>query len=146
MTSINLKPTTSAAVSTVNFKSEIKGFNDFNNLLAPSDKPDTVEVSTIPAAEISGANQAPNISRWRLFFNRLTNDQIDAVNKSGRLPKKAKFTPFIGGYSIANNWWNITAGTTKLPAGFEVRKSIFGFTRVVPIDTKGLFLKNKPEL
>ncbi len=95
--------------------------------------------------EFTTPQAPPKIGFFRLAFNRLTDEQIAAVNESGKLPGNAKFYPGItnGKYSIGNKILGITQGTTTLPAGTEVRKSWLGFTKVVNKDTEGWFLRGK---
>ena len=82
------------------------------------------------------------ISRFQLILNRLSDEQIKLINETGELPQNAKFVHKIGGYKIVNNWFNFRTGTSVLPFGYEVRKNIFGFTIVVPVGSKGFFIKN----
>ena len=95
---------------------------------------DVVDLST--KKEYDG----PKIGFFRLAFSRLTDEQIDAVNKTGRMPKNAKISP---SHIIQNDIFHITHGTKTLPEGYELRKGFLGFTKVVPIDSEGLFLKKK---
>lgn len=89
------------------------------------------------------ATTAPEISRTRLAFGRLTDEQIAAVNAAGKLPENAKFiSNGFGGYVVCNNFFGLRAGTQVLPAGFEVKKNVLGFTCVVPKGTKGLLIKD----
>lgn len=100
----------------------------------PESQPDSAEFST--------KVDVPKISKTRLMFNRLTDEQISAVNKTGRLPEGAKFVANgFGGYTVCNNFFNFRAGTQQMPAGFELGKDIFGFTVVKAIGTKGAFIK-----
>lgn len=85
--------------------------------------------------------QAPKIGIGRILFHRLTKEQIKAINKSGELPKNAKFVEFAGKIDITWNALDATEGTHKLPAGYEVKNDIFGFTHVVREGTKSLFIK-----
>lgn len=88
--------------------------------------------------------EPPKISRLRLAFGLLTKKQVDQINAAGRLPDNAKFMQNgMGGYTIHNNFFNLRHGTSTIPAGFEVRRNILGFATVQPIDTKGLFIKDK---
>ena len=88
--------------------------------------------------------EPPKISRLRLALGLLTKKQIDQINAAGRLPDNAKFMQNgMGGYTIHNNFFNLRHGTSTIPAGFEVRRNILGFATVQPIDTKGLFIKDK---
>lgn len=83
------------------------------------------------------------ISRWQIFCNRLTEGQIKLINDTGELPSNAKFvTKISGGYKIVNNWFNIRTGTCILPFGYEVKRNILGFTEVLPVGSKGLFIKH----
>ena len=100
-----------------------------------SEKPQTqekiIEQKTIDSYEIS--EKSPIISRTRLFFNRLTKEQIAQVNESGVLPPTARFHKTInGGYKIKNKRLGISKGTRYLPKGYELKQSAFGFTYVVP--------------
>ena len=110
---------------------------------------DTVEISKPSTDDIKvdfkgeKAVEPPKISRMRLMFSRLTDEQIKAVNESKMLPENAKFQ--FGGKVICNNWFGFSAGTRKLLPGYELKKNIFGFTIVVPESTKGLFIKKTPE-
>lgn len=96
-------------------------------------KPDTATFSN--KKEYDG----PKIGFFRLAFGRLTEEQLTAVNRSGKLPKNAKFI----GHSVANNILNIIPGTSTLPAGYELRKGWFGFTRMVLKDTEGFGIRKK---
>ncbi len=77
---------------------------------------------------------------FRVFFNRLTNEQIDAINESRRLPQNVKVNKYRG---LSNNFFNLTQGTRTLPEGYELRKNKLGFTRMVMIDSEGFWLKKK---
>lgn len=110
--------------------------------------PAVIKEAKADKVEISSSNEnkkTPNISRWRFFFNRLSQKQIDQVNESRMLPKKGKFVKNIFKYKVANNWCNVTEGTPVLPAGYELRRSLWGFTKVRPIGTKGLFIRTTPQ-
>lgn len=86
--------------------------------------------------------EAPEIGMGRIFLGRLTKEQIEAINESGKLPKNAKFKKNVNGsISITWNLKDITSGTHKLPAGYEVKNDIFGFTHVVLEGTKNIFIK-----
>lgn len=86
--------------------------------------------------------ELPKISFLRLQFNRLTAEQVEAVNNTKILPKNAKFTELGGKISIKWNIANITKGTHKLPQGYEVKNDRFGFTHVVREGTQGWLFKN----
>ena len=86
--------------------------------------------------------QAPKVDFLRIAFNRLTDEQIAKINKTGKLPKNAKFVPDgMGGYTLVNNFFDITPGTKQLPAGFELKNDVLGFTVVVPKGTESVILK-----
>ena len=81
---------------------------------------------------------------WRAAFSRLTNKQIEEANKTGKLSGKAKIKPNgRGGYTIVSNLMGVSSGTQTIPEGFELRKNWLGFTKVLPKDTEGLFIKKK---
>lgn len=76
-----------------------------------------------------------------LLFNRLTKEQIEEINKTGKLPKNAKFVDYMGKVYITWNLADITTGTHELPKGYEIKNDILGFTHVVREGTKNLFIK-----
>ncbi len=103
---------------------------------------DTTSFNGSPINKLSA--EVPQISWLRTVFSRLTKEQINAINETGQLPKNVKFVKDpVGNYSITYNYAGITEGTRTLPAGYEVRQDVLGFTRVVPKDTEGLFIRNK---
>ncbi len=92
--------------------------------------------------ECSCCNKEENnmkIGFFRIIFRRLTDAQINEVNRTGQLPPNAKFDRFGG---IHNNFFSITRGTRTMPAGYELKKGIFGFTHLVLKDTKGWLIKD----
>lgn len=90
----------------------------------------------------SEIEKPPKINCVRIIFNRLTDEQIEQINKSGKLPDNAKFvTNESGGYSISPNIFGLTTGTQILPEGFEVKKNKLGVTVVLPKGTSGLLIK-----
>lgn len=102
------------------------------------------------SSNVAGQKNTDKIGKLRILFNRLTDEQIANVNRTGELPKGAKFVDckdshgrYTGAQKISLNFFNITNGTQKLPAGYELRKDILGFTHIVREGTQGLFLKNK---
>ena len=105
--------------------------------LKPEVKEDTFELS---AKQEQVA--PPKISTLRLAVGLLTDEQIQQINETGKLPENAKFIPNgMGGYTIRNNFFGVTSGTQQLPQGFEVKNNLFGFSQVVPKGTQGVFLK-----
>lgn len=122
----------------ISFKSDIS--NENQKIPKINSKSDSVEIKNKTKVK------PPQISGLRLFFGLLSNDQIDKINESGKLPKNAKFVrDGYGGYSVSFNFMNFRTGTRKLPEGFEVRKSILGFACVLPKDSDGLFVKSKTD-
>lgn len=132
MTINSIKPFSS--VSSVNFKQQLLPKEATQNSL-PNDK--------IDLSEKTKQLEPPQISRTRLFFGRLTDEQIKQINEAKKLPENAKFVMNgFGGYVITNNFFNFRAGTRDLPAGFEVKKDIFGFTVVLPKGMEGISVKS----
>ncbi len=90
------------------------------------------------------AENNDDISWLRIGFGLLTDEQINTINETGRLPKNAKIVKNGNGeYVLANNFFNITTGTRTVPEGFEVRKNVLGFSVVVPKDSEGLLIRDK---
>lgn len=103
-----------------------------------TDKNDKIDL-----AQKAQKPEPPEISTSRLLWGRLTDEQIRMVNESGRLPENAKFVMSgFGSYAITTNFFNFRAGTRELPAGFEVKKDIFGFTTVLPKGMEGACIKS----
>ena len=87
-----------------------------------------------------------DISLTRATFSRLTNEQIDNANETGKIQGKAKIVQGqSGGFQIAPNFMNLVVGTKTIPAGYELRKDWAGFTAVLPKDSESILLKKKPE-
>ena len=84
--------------------------------------------------------KTPKIGTLRVLTHRFTKEQINAVNESRELPKNAKFT---GNNKISIKWnlLDVTKGTHKLPAGYELKNDILGYTHVVREGTKSLFIR-----
>ena len=86
--------------------------------------------------------EPPKIGIFRILFQRLTKEQIDAVNKGGELPKNAKFVEDpVTGPRMTWNLCDFTPGTHKLPVGYELKRDILGFTHLVREGTKAWYLK-----
>ena len=85
------------------------------------------------------------VGYWRAAFSRLTTEQINNANETGKLSGKVKIKQNLAGtgYTIAPNLMNITTGTQTIPAGYELRKNWLGFTVILPKDSEGLFIKKK---
>ena len=85
------------------------------------------------------------VNPLRIWFNRLTKEQIKAINETRQLPKNIKIRPNdVGtGFHIYHNIFNLKSGTTSLPEGFELRQNRLGFTRLLPKDTEGFWIRKK---
>ena len=114
------------------------GWDDFRNFSFPNPVPQ-IDFFTPQAEE----KKAPEISGIRVFFNRYTDEQIAQVNEAGQLPKNAKVVDDVnfGKPRLTWNLWDITPGTHKLPAGYELKKDILGFTHLVREGTQAWYLK-----
>lgn len=114
----------------------------FEKLVMPQNKPDFTEDDVFQSSSKSEqTTQAPEIKTGRILIGRLTKEQIEAINESGELPQNAKFQEYNGQLRITWNALDVTTGTHKLPAGYEVKNDIFGFTHVVREGTKNIFIK-----
>ena len=79
----------------------------------------------------------------RVLFHRLTKEQIQNINENRELPKNAKFvdSDISGEPKLTWNLLDWTKGTHTLPAGYELKQDILGFTHVVREDSKAWYLK-----
>ena len=85
---------------------------------------------------------APEIGLARIIFNRLTPEQIATINENKQMPKNAKFVDDpVYGLRMTWNIADITTGTHSLPAGYELKNDILGFTHVVREGTQAWYLK-----
>ena len=135
MTTIQGNITTQGLYNTNNVKFGSKE-NDMN-IPEIGLQEDTLDISK------SDKGEAPEIGAMRLMFGFLTDEQVQQINATGKLPPNAKFVPNeLGGYQLTNNFFGIQAGTQELPAGFEVKKNVLGFTTIVPKGTKGMLIKD----
>ena len=68
--------------------------------------------------------------------------RIETINKNREMPKNAKFVedPMYGP-RLTWNIADITPGTHTLPAGYELKNDILGFTHVVREGTQAWYLK-----
>ena len=140
---VNFKQLTAekAELKTVTKPDETKV--DKANLLEKQPEADTFEKAVTEEAHADGCDcPSCSIGVLRLTTGLLTDEQVDNINKTRKLPDNAKFIPNgFGQYYIANNFFNMRAGTQTLPEGFEVKKNVLGFAVVVPKDTNGLLIK-----
>lgn len=122
--------------------SEFDVEDTLDSMLNDIEPPKAPEKQTVPEIKNAGAENKLEISNWQLLTGRFSVEQIKLINEKGELPLSAKFIPkLFGGYKIVKNWMNIRTGTCILPFGYEVKKNIFGFTVVLPVGSKGLFIK-----
>lgn len=137
MTHINLVSNYNAPK--VNFKQsteEVKPESKISETILEKD-------STDFSSKETKAIEPPQISKTRLFFCALTDEQIAQINESKKLPKNGKFVNNgYGQYFITPNFFGLRPGTQDLPEGFEVKKNIIGFAVVVPKGTKGFMIKD----
>ncbi len=112
------------------------GWSDFRQFSEPKDvfefsKEDQLEEPVVP-----------EIGMARVLFNRLTPEQIETINENREMPKNAKFVEDpIYGPRMTWNLCDFTAGTHTLPAGYELKNDILGFTHVVREGTQAWYLK-----
>lgn len=83
---------------------------------------------------------------WQLIFNTISDEQIEQINKSKKLPEKYKFLyvntqlPRQGApwqepyYTIIHPLPFIKKGTSTLPEGYKVQKNKYGKLEVVKIN------------
>ena len=137
MTSINLVSNFNA--QKVNFKQSVENIKPESEIAETNQEKDSTEFSTKKTSTI----EPPQISKTRLFFGVLTDEQIAKVNESKKLPANGKFiNNGYGQYFISPNFFGIRPGTQELPQGFEVKKTRLGTAIVVPKGTKGFMIKD----
>ena len=90
-------------------------------------------------------NGKEKVNVLRIWFNRLKKEQIAQINETGKLPDNMKIRPNkLGtGYHVVHNIFGLKNGTKTVPEGYEFRKNLLGFTRLVPKDTEGFWLRKK---
>jgi len=79
----------------------------------------------------------------RILFHRLSKEQVAEINKTKQLPNGAKIAENSENSKPYLTWnlLGVTPGTQTLPAGYEFKNDIFGFTHLVREGTKGLFIR-----
>ena len=123
----------------VNFKQSAEEIKPEAKITETKIEKDSTDFSSKSTKEI----EPPQISRTRLFFCALTDEQVSKINESKKLPENGKFVMNgYGQYYISPNLFGLRPGTQELPAGFEVKKNILGFAVVVPKGTKGYMLRD----
>lgn len=117
-------------------------FNQFTNETAKNNN-----LEKTPAKDVfkTSKNGKTKVNPFRIWFQRLTKEQIAEINSTGKLPDNMKVRPNpVGtGYHTYHNIFNLQNGTKTLPDGYELRQNKLGFTRLVPKDTEGFWLKKK---
>lgn len=101
------------------------------------DQPLKQDVFQSTGQENNSCKLSPEVSGWAAAFSRLSSNQIDQINKSGKLPENmmVSHSPY-GGYRLC--WKNpitngcFIGGTQELPPHIEIRKDVFGFACAVP--------------
>ena len=101
-----------------------------------------VPQGAVDSFEPSNKSEKIKVSTPRAIFGYLTQEQIDEINRTRKLPKNVKISRTKdGSFYMRPNWFNISRGTHKIPEGFELRRNLAGFTEVVPIGEEGLTLR-----
>ena len=137
MTTIN--SVSSFTASKVNFKQSVEEIKSEAKINETKLEKDFTEFSS----KATKATEPPQISKTRLFFCALTDEQVAKINESRKLPENGKFIANgYGSYYISPNFFGLRPGTQELPVGFEVKKNILGFAVVVPNGTKGYMLRD----
>ncbi len=106
-------------------------------------KPKEIESDTCAFKQTKNGKTKVNV--LRIWFNRLTKEQIAQINETGKLPDNMKIRPKTNGtgYNAIHNIFGLKNGTKTVPEGYEFRQNILGFTRIVPKDTEGFWLRKK---
>lgn len=74
----------------------------------------------------------------------LSDEQLAKINKSRLVPKGTLIVKNVdGSYELTNDRLGLERGTRMLPEGYEMRKDLLGFAKIVPIDQKSIFLRKK---
>lgn len=74
----------------------------------------------------------------------LSDEQVEIINKERVVPEGTIIVKKENGeYDLETNVTGLTTGTRELPEGYEIRKNIMGFIKIVPMDQKSIFLRNK---
>lgn len=102
-----------------------------------------VFVRTTKPQENRTQTEPPEISWGRACTGFLTQDQVNAINETRRLPDNVKIMrDGLGGYILSYNYLGIRAGTHTIPEGFEIKRDVLGIAHVLPKDTFGLFYRD----
>lgn len=95
--------------------------------------------------EIAKQNSSGNeINFIRAETGLLKDEQIEKINKTRVMPKGTIISQAEDGtYKIESDKLGLVTGTRVLPEGYEVRRNVLGYVRIVPIDQKSIFLVDK---
>lgn len=88
--------------------------------------------------------ECPKASWFQAITQRLSDEQVEIINKTGKLPDGVKVirNTNTGDFMLCPDFNVFTPGTKTIPAGYELKQSIGGVTLVVPQDTESIFIKN----
>lgn len=137
-----------SALNRINFQGKIEQAESVKNDAVTDESVNTSSEHELGAdtVELSKNKKydGPKIDFFRAMFSRLNDEQMEAINRTGKTPNNIKITKSTetGNYQIGNNIFGIISGTTTMPAGYELKKDVLGFAHIVPKDTQGLFVKD----
>lgn len=90
------------------------------------------------------AKSSAKVSFMEATTGLLSDKQVAQINKERVVPEGTIIVKNKdGNYDLETNVLGLTTGTRELPEGYEIRKDVVGFIEIVPIDQKGIFLKEK---
>ena len=122
--------------------SEIRNLTSTQNAVPAMRGTETVVEDKVELTQTQ-KQELPKIGFMRALFKRYTKEQINQINETKEMPKNVKVVDDLASPRLAMNFMDITLGTHTLPAGYELRQDILGFTRLVREDSKALYLRNK---
>lgn len=124
--------------------SEIRNLTSTQNAVPVMRGTETVVEDKVELTQTQTQKQEPpKIGFMRALFKRYTKEQIAQINETKEMPKNVKVVDDLTSPRLAINFMDITLGTHTLPAGYELRQDILGFTRLVREDSKAWYLRNK---
>lgn len=132
-------------INSLNAGIAFSGTKNIENVKRP-EKKFVIDAVIADNAEITQTKTEPKkIGLLRVLFNRYTKEQIKEINETGEFPKNVKVVdnPATGKPQLSINFFDVTLGTHKMPAGYELRQDLLGFTHLVREDSKAWFLRKK---
>ena len=94
-------------------------------------------ISSEKISKTKNDSEATEVSFIRATTGYLTQEQVDNINKTRKLPDNLKIiSPYLGGYLLQYNS-DIDLGprsTQTVPEGYELKRNIAGYVNVVPIN------------